>query len=65
MKCYTGNLSRKQMKEVLNRAIELEDWVMVERVAYQLRMISGTELKSFAEFELSYGVYDFDWMYTA
>jgi hypothetical protein len=53
------------MKEVLNRAIELEDWVMVERVAYQLRMISGTELKSFAEFELSYGVYDFDWMYTA
>jgi hypothetical protein len=60
---FVGRLTYIQCIDVLHKAIELQDWRMVENVAYSLKLMGNIQLESFADFELPYAVYEFDWMF--
>jgi hypothetical protein len=60
---FVGRLTYIQCIDVLHKAIELQDWSMVENVGYSLKLMGNIQLESFADFELPYAVYEFDWMF--
>lgn len=60
---YVGRLTLDQLHDVLKKAINIRDWQMAENVCYQLKLMGDFMLESYADFELPYAVYEFDWMF--
>lgn len=58
----TDRFTTGQLKNLADKALELEDWRMLERVAYQLRMIGGIPGNKSAEMEIPASKYGYAWM---
>lgn len=60
---WVGKLSYEEMVDVTKRAVELQDWAIIELAGYQLRLLQDSPTKlSWAEFVLPVNNYKFDWM---
>lgn len=60
---WVGALDTERCKQVLRRAIDIEDWVMAEDVSYALKLMKRFDSKlSGQEFVLRYDNYNFTWM---